>query len=449
MSAPRYKQLLDRLAQDIRSGALRPGTRLPPLRQLARREGLALVTASRVYAELAGMGLVSGEVGRGTFVRDPSLPAGHGLDLGVLAPDLVDLGFNYPTLPGQAELLRSGLRQLAQGGDLEAMLRYQPHGGRPHDRATVARHLASRGLHTIAEQVLLVDGAQHGLACVGLALLQPGDVVAIDALSYPGFRLLAETLRLELVAVPAAGHGAGPDLAALDRLCQQRRVRALYTMPTLHNPLGWVMELAEREALAALAEQHELLLIEDAAYAYLVERAPPPLAMLAPERTVYISGLSKSVAAGLRLGFVHAPKACIAALERAIRASTWSTPGLTTALGCAWLEDGTVDRLEREKRADARERQRLAAELLGPLPRIGHPGSYFLWLPLGEDVRADRVAAELLQGGISVSTAAPYTGKRDGSEPQAIRLALGSVDRAALTPALRAVRQVIEAHSVL
>jgi DNA-binding transcriptional MocR family regulator len=171
--------------------------------------------------------------------------------------------------------------------------------------------------------------------------------------------------------------------------------------------------------------------------------------MLAPERTVYISGLSKSVAAGLRLGFVHAPKACIAALERAIRASTWSTPGLTTALGCAWLEDGTVDRLEREKRADARERQRLAAELLRPLPRIGHPGSYFLWLPLGEDVRADRVAAELLQGGISVSTAAPYTSKREASEPQAIRLALGSVDRAALTPALRAVRQVIEAHSIL
>lgn len=446
MPAPRYKQLLDRLAGEIRSGHLRPGTRLPPLRQLAQAEGLALVTASRVYAELAGMGLVSGEVGRGTFVRDPSLPPGHGLDLGVLAPDLVDLGFNYPTLPGQAELLRSGLRQLAQGGDLEAMLRYQPHGGRPHDRATVAGHLASRGLHTCAEQVLLVDGAQHGLACAALALLQPGDVVAIDALSYPGFRLLAETLRLELLALPPAEQG--PDLAALERLCQQRRVRALYTMPTLHNPLGWVMGLAEREALAELARRHDLLLIEDAAYAYLVEPAPPPLAMLAPERTVYISGLSKSVAAGLRLGFVHAPQAWIAALERAIRASTWSTPGLTTALGCSWLEDGTVARLEHEKRADARARQRLAAELLGPLTRVGHPGSYFLWLPLGEEVRADRVAADLLQAGISVSTAAPYTGSREGSEAQAIRLALGSVNQAALAPALREVRRVIEAHSL-
>jgi DNA-binding transcriptional MocR family regulator len=186
-------------------------------------------------------------------------------------------------------------------------------------------------------------------------------------------------------------------------------------------------------------------MIEDAAYAYLVERAPPPLAMLAPERTVYVSGLSKSVAAGLRLGFVQAPPAWIPRLERAIRASTWSTPGLTTAIGCAWLEDGTVARLEREKRADARERQRLAAVLLEPLARVGHPASYFLWLPLGEAVRADRVAAELLQAGISVSTASPYAGS--GVEPQAIRLALGSVARAALAPALREVRRVIEAHS--
>ena len=445
MPAPRYKQLLDRLASEIRSGALRPGTRLPPLRQLARREGLALVTAGRVYAELAAMGLVSGEVGRGTFVRDASLPPGHGLDLGALAPDLVDLGFNYPTLPGQAELLRAALRQLAQGGDLEALLRYQPHGGRAHDRASVARHLASRGLITPGEQVLLVDGAQHGLACCALALLQPGDVVALDALSYPGFRLLAETLKLELVALPAGEQG--PDLAALERLCRTRRVRALYTMPTLHNPLGWVMDLAQREALATLARRHELLLIEDAAYAYLVERAPPPLAMLAPERTVYVSGLSKSVAAGLRLGFVQAPPAWIPRLERAIRASTWSTPGLTTAIGCAWLEDGTVARLEREKRADARERQRLAAALLEPLARVGHPGSYFLWLPLGEAVRADRVAAELLQAGIAVSTASPYAGSGAQPQPQAIRLALGSVARAALAPALREVRRVIEAHS--
>ncbi len=87
-------------------GRLPAGTRLPTHRQLAAREGIALVTATRVYAELEAMGLVSGEQGRGTFVRDIALPPGHGIDQQAVAADTVDLNFNYPSLPGQADLLR-------------------------------------------------------------------------------------------------------------------------------------------------------------------------------------------------------------------------------------------------------------------------------------------------------------------------------------------------------
>ncbi|MEG0222523.1 MAG: aminotransferase class I/II-fold pyridoxal phosphate-dependent enzyme, partial [Comamonas sp.] len=198
MPQARYKPLVDRLAKDIRSGRLPPGTRLPTHRQLAAREGLALVTATRVYAELEAMGLVSGEQGRGTFVKETALYAGQSIDLHSAAADMVDLSFNYPSLPGQAELLRVALRQLAGSGDLEALLRYQPHAGRLHDRAMVARHLLRRGLSVPAEQVLLVDGAQHGIAITLMALLLPGDVVAVDALTYPGFRLIAQTQHLEL-----------------------------------------------------------------------------------------------------------------------------------------------------------------------------------------------------------------------------------------------------------
>ncbi|MEB0009915.1 GntR family transcriptional regulator, partial [Pseudomonas sp. RTB2] len=113
---------------------LLPGTRLPTHRQLAATEGLAMVTATRVYAELEAMGLVSGETGRGTFVRETSLPPGLGIDQKDVATGMTDLNFNYPSLPGQAELLRSALRQLALAGDLESLLRYQPHAGRLHER---------------------------------------------------------------------------------------------------------------------------------------------------------------------------------------------------------------------------------------------------------------------------------------------------------------------------
>lgn len=442
MAESRYKLLVDAFAADIRAGRLPPGTRLPTHRQLAAEKGLALVTATRVYAELEGMGLVSGETGRGTFVRESALPSGLGIDQHAAAAGMVDLNFNYPSLPGQAELLRSALRQLASSGDLEALLRYQPHAGRPHERATVARHLGCRGLAVDATQVLIVNGAQHGLAATVMALLQPGDVVAVDALTYPGFKVLAEAHRLELSPIQAAAQG--PDLDALERLCKRRRVRAVYMMPTLHNPLGWVMSTRRRQQLVTIARKHGLLIIEDAAYAFLVEEPPPPLAALAPETTVYISGLSKSVATGLRVGFVAAPARWVPAIERTIRATTWNTPGVMTAIACGWLDDGTVTRLETEKRDDARIRQSMAGEALAGLRCIRHPASYFLWLPLPGEMRADQLAMALVREHVSVSTAEPFA--TSVHVPHAIRLALGSVELSALKDGLEKVTRLIGAH---
>ena len=443
MPRSRYKSLVDAFAADIRSARLPPGTRLPTHRQLAASEGLALVTASRVYAELEAMGLVSGEAGRGTFVRETSLPPGHGIDQPDVTAGMLDLNYNYPSVPGQAELLRTALRQLALSGDLESLLRYQPHGGRLHERASFARHLLTRGLNVPAERVLIVNGAQHGLTVALMSLLQPGDVIAVDALTYPGFKALALALHLEVLAIPVTQ--SGPDLDALERLCRSRSVRAIYSMPTLHNPLGWVMSLEQRQQLIAIARAHDLHIIEDAAYAFLVENPQPPLAELAPERTVYVSGLSKNVAAGLRVGFIAAPAQTIAALERMIRVTAWNTPGVMTSIASAWLDDGTVSRLEVQKRQDAQARQIIADEQLAGLHSVRHPFSYFVWLPLAEDARAEQVVTALLREQISVSTAQPFA--ISTHVPHAIRLALASVEMGALRGALAKVKWVVEAYT--
>lgn len=425
MRIPRYKRVVDTLAAEIRAGHWPVGTRLPTHRELAAREGIALVTASRVYAELEAMGLVTGEQGRGTFVRD--MAQLHGIDQQSVAADVVDLRFNRPSTPGQADQLRHALRDLATAGDLDTFLHYQPHAGRAQDRAAVARHLQRRGLEVSPEQVLIVSGAQHGLAVSAMATLHHGDIVAVDPLTYPGFKVLANSLGLELAPY-----------TDLEDLCSQRPVRAVYAMPTMHNPLGRVMDIDERERLVAIARRHGLLIIEDAAYAYLVEDAPPPLAALAPEITVYVSSLSKSVATGLRVGFVVAPD--VAPIERAIRATTWNTPALDTAIACRWLEDGTVDRLEAHKRTDARMRQAIACDVFDRL--VSHPSSYFCWLPLAESARADRIAATLARQRISVSTAEPFA--TTSHVPQALRLALGTIELPALRQTLTDVRAVVD-----
>ncbi|WP_199253699.1 aminotransferase-like domain-containing protein [Mycolicibacterium mengxianglii] len=440
MGTARYKAVVDRIASEIRSGRLPTGTRLPTHRQLAAREGIALATSTRVYAELEAMGLVSGEQGRGTFVRELALPPGHGDNQQALAADIVDLSFNYPSVPGQADMLRQALRQLASSGDLDTLLRYQPHRGRPTERATVARYLRQRGLSVAADQVLIVNGAQHGLATTVMATLAPGDVVAADALTYPGFKVLAQSLRLEVAPLPVTVDG--PDLDALEQLCTVRPVRAVYAMPTMHNPLGWVMSAPARARLVDIARRHQLLIIEDGSYAYLAETAPEPLAALAPENTVYVSGISKSIATGLRVGFLCAPVSLVTALERAIRATTWNTAAITTAIVCGWLEDGTVGRLETSKREDARRRQAIVDDALTGLSYRSHPSSYFVWVPLPGEARAERVAARLMRERISVSTAEPYA--MSPHVPQAIRLALGSTDLDSLRASLATVRRVID-----
>ncbi|AOM40053.1 GntR family transcriptional regulator [Xenorhabdus hominickii] len=442
MAHSRYKSLVDKFAEDIRSGRISPGTRLPTHRQLAADERMSLVTATRVYAELEAMGLVSGEIGRGTFVREIALPANLGIEQHVIT-DMVDLNFNYPSLPSQTELLRSALRKLSISGEIEALLRYQPHGGRQHERAAMSKYLKSREINIPMDNLLIVSGAQHGLASTVMALLKPGDVVAVDILTYPGFKILAETYHLELLSVPAAEDGL--DLEALEKLCKHRRVRALYTMPTLHNPLGWVMSENQRKRLVELARRYGLLIIEDAVYAFLIENAPPPLVELAPELTIYVSGFSKSIATGLRVGFIVAPDQHLPALTRAIRVTTWNTPALMTSIICEWIHDGTVAELEEEKRKDAQARQLIVKEIFAGIRYISHPSSYFVWLPLAEETRADQVAMALIQENISVSTAEPFATSLH--VPHAIRLAIGSVELKSLLMVLKKVKYVIELHS--
>lgn len=444
MAKGKYKQFVDRIAADIHSGKLSPGTRLSTHREFAAKEGIALATVTKIYSKLESMGLISGEVGRGTFVREVNLPSGHGIDQPPTSAGMIDLNFNYPALPGQSDKLRTALRHLASSGDLDALLRYQPHAGRKNDREQVAKYLENRNLETRADQIFIVSGAQHGLAVSVFALLKPGDVVAVDALTYPGFKYLAETHGLELLSIP--GFPNGPDLNALEKLCKQRSIKAVYSMPTVHNPLGWVLSTEQRQRLVEISRTHGLMIIEDAAYAYLDKAPPPPLAAMAPERTIYVSGFSKNIATGLRIGFVVTPPEWASKIDRAIRVTTWNTPALITTIACGWIEDGTVSKLESEKRKDASMRQSIARKIFRGIDYLGHPASYFLWIPLGEEARSDQVVMELSRENISVSNAEPFA--TTGHVPHAIRLALGSVEPDLLRSALTNVRSVVDAYSI-
>ncbi|MFE6053050.1 PLP-dependent aminotransferase family protein [Kitasatospora sp. NPDC056446] len=441
MRPPSYKAVVDEYAAAIRSGALPAGTRLPTHRALARERRIALATATRVYAELAAAGLVVGEQGRGTFVRARSGYDGLEPSRALPVPRVADLSFNQPLSPDQGDLLRRALRALASSGDAEALLRQHPPGGHRHDRAAVARYLLDRGIDTAPENVLLTSGAQQALDCVLRTLTRPGDVLAVDALGYPGIKLLAAAHGLDLAPVPVTPDG--PDLDALDRLCRARPVRAVYVQPTVHNPLGWVLDRVWRARLADLAAAHGCTLVEDGTYAFLEAAPPPPLYALAPEHTCYVAGLSKNVAPGLRFGFAVLPGRLLRSATTGLRTAAWGAPGLITALVTGWLGDGTVARLERERRTDAAARQAVARTALAGLTSTAHPTSYIRWLTLEPHQRPDHVAAVLAAEGILVSTADAFA--TTAHRPNAVRLALATPPLTDLPAVLARLRAALDA----
>ena len=131
-------------------------------------------------------------------------------------------------------------------------------------------------------------------------------------------------------------------------------------------------------------------------------------------------------------------------MERVIRSSTWNTPAVMSAIACMWMEDGTVAALEQAKREDARVRQALARRVLADLPVVAHPSSYFLWIPLAEEARADQIAMSLQRQQVAVTTAEPFA--TTSQVPHAIRLALGSVDMAVLEDSLEKIRRAVPAY---
>ncbi len=433
-SGPRYLALADALTADATAGRLPPGTRLPTHRALAEQLGVTVGTVTRAYGEAARRGVVSGEVGRGTFVRllvpNPEEPLGN------VGGGLVDLSVNYPPLHADDERapeLSSLLARLSRRRDLGALMRYPPEGGASHHRAAGASWLRRRGLAAEADDILVSSGGQHAMTAVFGGLLRPGDLVVTEGLTYPGLKSLASLMHLRVAGLALDRHGLRPE--AFEAACRRGGVKALYCVPTLHNPTSAVMPEERRRAIAAIARAHDVLIVEDDVHGPLLDKGPRPLATRAPERSVYLTGLAKTVAPGLRVGFIHAPKALLPRIARAIRATTWMAAPLMAEIAASWIKDGTAAAWLKRHRSEAALRQRLAARVLGDAALQSHPLSYYAWLQLPESWRSESFAAEARRGGVAVTPASVFQVGKAGAE--GVRVCLGPArDHAQLETAL-------------
>jgi DNA-binding transcriptional MocR family regulator len=422
---PLYKAVADAIAEDISAEALSPGDRLPTQRELAHALEIALTTVTRAYAEAERRGLVRGEVGRGTFVRGERPDDGRQEDGSDRRPherSIADFRINslLPSPYGR-EILES-VGRVAAEGDLRTLLDYQSLGGTEPQREAGAHLMRQAGLEVSPDRVLVTSGAQHAMAITFATLTKPGDTVLAEEFTYFGMKSLANLLHINLKGLPLDAEGLRPD--ALAEACAAGDAKALYTMPTLQNPTSIIMSEGRRRDVASIAAEHGVPIVEDDSYGFLLPDTKPLAAF--SDGTYYLCGTSKSLAAGLRIGFLVPPAGMRGKLEEAICSTIWMASPLMATLAARWIFDGTAQRIMQWKRNELTARQETAAAILRGLDYQSHPASPhgLLWLPESWST-ADFVAHAAMRG-VRVTPVEEFVSSRTVRR-NGVRICLGPV----------------------
>ena len=423
LARPAYLSLAEQFARAIETGEVPVGARLTPHRKLADDLGLSVQTVSRAYDELIRRGLVSGEIGRGSFVlgpgaeaRQPYLPErpGEVIDLSILKPVVEQM---------HLDRLKQGFRWLGESLSASAALSFRPNTVMPRHRAIAADWLARAGVPAEPSGISITNGATPAITAALMSVVPAGSGVAAEALTHHTLMPLCGYLGLHLEGIAMDDAGMLPD--ALDDIARKGLIRAVYLQPNVINPLGVLMPADRRAELVAVAQRHDLAIIENDILNVMIENRPPAFAALAPERTLHICGFTKISVPGLRLAYLSAPaRYATAVANRHLVANWMATPPMVELLS-HWVSDGTILALAEWQRNAMADRHAIAAQTLGMALPNSHPHSLHLWLRLPDGWIEDDFVMQARQLGVAIAAGSAFRSTEKGRR-ESVRISLGS-----------------------
>jgi DNA-binding transcriptional MocR family regulator len=430
---PIYLRIVDSLSADINSRRLNRGQQLPTHRALAEALGVDLTTVTRAYGEARRRGLIEARVGQGTFVSETT--ARQAVDIPVQVK--IDLSMNVPPQPVEANLdlrIAQGLAAIRSEASFSAYLNYARPGGSDDEREVAAQWLRPRLTSVAPERLVIYPGTQAALFNTLLALTSPGDVVLTENLTFPGIKAAASRLGVRLVGVEMDRDGVLPDALAV--ACKQHQPKAIYLIPTLHNPSTATLPPPRRHAIADIVRQYGAWLIEDDAYGFL-EPSVQPIADLVPERTYFAASMSKCIAPALRASYLLVPDvAAEQVMRNNLQATMQMPPLLMVALLTHWIRTGVADQIIQAIRNEAIGRQQLASRLLHGLQFAARPAGHHLWLALPRQWHSAEFLSDVLRHGLAVVGRDAFAVGE--SAAQGVRVSLGAArNRAELSQALQ------------
>jgi DNA-binding transcriptional MocR family regulator len=355
---------------------------------------------------------------------------------------MIEMQYNFPLLAGQGEQWRERLRWAVEqlhpdnADELRPTFRVE---------RLAQRTIAAKWLGSAVENTWIVCGAHHGTLVSMMAADLAGKTIALDEISYTGGLEQGRMLGAKVVGVAFDHEGMRAD--SLRAVCERERasgagVSAIYTMPSVHNPLGCVAGLQRRQEIVEVAREFDLLIIQDDAYGYMEADAPASYAELAPERTFYVRGLSKSYAPATCTGFLVAPERFAAGIQNAVKNTATGTALVNNIAALSLVADGTVDAVIAQKLEEGARRNAAARALLGDVAFPGAKCAWHLWITLPEGLSAAEAEARCAAKGVAVSGGQSFAAP--GVVARGLRIGLGGeVEFERVMEGVRVVAEVL------
>lgn len=414
-----YQELSNQLEHDIKNGTLRPGTMLPPQRELADYLDINLSTVTRAFKICEQKGLICGATGRGTFVTSDTENSGILLAAGA-KEKCIEMGAIMPK-SSLNKIVIEELEKLLHEPEAYNLLQYGLLEDNYVKKIAAAEWVGKGKFKVDPNQILFVAGGQNAIATIFSSLFQCGDKIGTTSVIYPGVKTVANMLSIQLV--PIFEPTKQIDLDSVEKICKAEGLKGLYLISDYQNPTTETLSMEQRKRIADITKKLNLIVIEDGINTLLAENTLPPIASYAPENTIYISSVSKTISPGLRVAFLVTPKVYYEELSIGIYNMNIMVSPLLVEIVVRLIYSKRADEILCLRRKETKKRNKYINTILKNYKILGDEYCNFRWLLLPEGFTGESFELSAKNAGLKLYCAERF---RVGNSriPHAVRIAV-------------------------
>lgn len=423
----KYLYLIEYVVDCINTGKLKFGEPLPTQRQLSSKLGLSIGTITKAFNELERLGYISGEIGRGTFVKDFGLAYHDFLDLDNAGLSRFNFGhYKTPEYVGPAAQLAllSGIHEAVQAQDFFFKLNDSFTGGTISQKEAAQSWLNLVGVNTHTDNLLISYSISHATSLAVSTFTKPYETVLVENYSNPVLHDQINFVHRKPKGVAIDKEGIIPE--ALESICKAEKPTLLITNPTINNPCTYTSTLTRKEHIAEVLSRYKVKVVEQGHLDHFAEHNPASYFQLIPSLGIYLSSLSAGVNNAVRMGMAVASKDHIKLMDAGIRSSVWMTSHLANEIACHLINSGKATEILKVKKSLAHWRNQKLSEILRPYSIEQDPFGFHAWLRLPEHWQSKAFTEFAFQHELLVRNSELFQVEAQTDSPY-IRLSLGAI----------------------